>query len=297
MRYIYAALLITYLMSSNLLVAPPRAAYAQDTNTFVQQVVELTNAERASAGLPPLKLQQNLCDAAMWMTRDMAENDYFSHTDTQGRVSHERITAFAYTDAQRTAENLAAGQPTPADVVAGWLASPAHRAHIFDPDVREIGVGYFFQPDDQGNVHISDTTTSGPFRHYWAQDFGRRDQVYPVIINDEAASSSTLAIDLYIYGAGWADEMRLSNDGTNWTDWEAYQDHRAWTLADGQRGTRTVYVELRQNSTGAIIYTSDTIELTADVLSEPAPTPDPEDDHSAGTYTVYLPTIRLDSES
>ena len=38
--------------------------------------------------------------------------------------------------------------------------------------------------------------------------------------------------------------MRLSNDGVTWTDWEAYQPTRDWTLSPGN-GKHTVYVELK----------------------------------------------------
>jgi len=58
-----------------------------------------------------------------------------------------------------TAENIAAGQQTAAEVVAGWLKSPGHCENILTPDLREIGVG----------VSVSQSSKMGI---YWVQNFG-----------------------------------------------------------------------------------------------------------------------------
>ena len=56
-----------------------------------------------------------------------------------------------------------AGYSTPEEVVAGWMASAGHRENLLDPGLQEIGVGYYFLPNDTGNVN---------FNHYWTQAFG-----------------------------------------------------------------------------------------------------------------------------
>lgn len=39
------------------------------------------------------------------------------------------------------AENLAAGQSTPAEVILGWMNSPGHRANLLAAQAREAGFG------------------------------------------------------------------------------------------------------------------------------------------------------------
>ncbi|HZT40604.1 MAG TPA: CAP domain-containing protein [Chthonomonadaceae bacterium] len=211
----------------------------------LRQVVLLTNKERTAHGLPPLKLQENLSAAAAWMAQDMASRSYFAHTDHEGRSIDPRLPAFGYGGYSYIGENIAAGQESPMAAVSDWMQSPHHRENLLSPDYSEIGVGYADRPDSL-------------YHSYWVQDFGSRFDVYPVVIDNEAPVTRAPEVSLYIYGAGWARQMRLSNDGLNWTDWEPYQPHRAWTLAPGF-GTRTVFVELRNGQT--IRQTEDSIEL------------------------------------
>jgi uncharacterized protein YkwD len=226
----------------------PQAQTTASPDRLAQQVVERTNAERAKYGLPPLKRQDDLDTAARWMAQDMAGRNYFDHTDRQGRNVNRRLPDFGYRDFQDIGENIASGQASPDSVVADWMHSPGHRANILDPKFREIGVGYA-------------VGRTGRLRRYWVQDFGRRFDVYPVVINGEAAQTRRPDVKLTIYGEGWASEMRLSNDGRNWTPWEAYQSDRSWTLEAG-RGRRSVFVELRRD--GDVRRASDSIELVSE---------------------------------
>ena len=212
---------------------------------LLRQVALLTNNERTSRGLPPLKLQENLSAAASWMAQDMAARSYFAHTDHEGRSIDPRLPAFGYGGYSFIGENIAAGQESPESAVADWMRSPNHRENLLSPDYSEIGIGYANRPDS-------------PYGSYWVQDFGSRFDVYPVVIENEAPMTRTPDVSLYIYGAGWARQMRLSNDGLSWTDWEPYQPHRAWTLTPGF-GTHTVFVEMRNGQT--IRQATDSIEL------------------------------------
>jgi uncharacterized protein YkwD len=140
---------------------PPTAQVTHMTR-FAQQVVDLTNKERARYNLAPLTLQANLCAAANWMARDLASNPKFSHTDRQGRSIRTRLPAFGYTDWRSIGENIAAGQRTPAKVVDAWMHSAGHRHNILMPSFREIGIGYYVAPNNK-------------YRYFWVQDFGSRE--------------------------------------------------------------------------------------------------------------------------
>ncbi len=124
---------------------------------FEAEVLRLTNEFRAENGLDPLAADARLTAAAEGWSREMAEGDFFAHSDTQ-----EIVAAEGY-DWTRLGENIAAGYQTPDDVVEGWIASDGHRANLLSENFEEIGIGYHFRDDDGGDA---------PYGHYWTQVFG-----------------------------------------------------------------------------------------------------------------------------
>ncbi len=131
-------------------------------HAFIKRVLDLTNLERTKAGLSPLKLNSQLTQAAQLHSEDMANSDYFSHRGYNGSSVGDRIYAcgYKYTCA---AENIAAGQTTPEEVVQAWMESPGHRKNILNSKYEEIGIGYYYLAHDTGEVN---------YNHYWTQNFG-----------------------------------------------------------------------------------------------------------------------------
>jgi len=127
----------------------------------VLQVVAETNFQRDQNGCDPVALNLQLTDAALGHSVDMALNDFFSHTGSDGSTPWERIQATGY-QYSWAAENIAAGYATPEAVMAAWMNSDGHRDNILDCNLEEIGVGYYYLDDDGG---------SAPFHHYWTQVF------------------------------------------------------------------------------------------------------------------------------
>ncbi|GAA1715842.1 hypothetical protein GCM10009765_75760 [Fodinicola feengrottensis] len=142
-------------MTTAVSVTPAQAA---TTGDYVNQVVTLTNQNRRAHGCPNLTLNATLTKVAQQHSADMAAHNYFSHNTQSGRDPGARITAAGYRW-HRWAENIAAGFPTPAKVVSGWMASTGHRANILNCSLRDIGVGYV-------------QTTHATYPTYWTQDFG-----------------------------------------------------------------------------------------------------------------------------
>ena len=137
-----------------------------DVEAYRAEVVRLTNAERAKAGLPPLVRNPMLDQAAQDYAKAMALNDFYSHQDPRtGTSSADRVEEAGYAWMQ-VAENIAAGQKTPEQVVEAWMNSPKHRANILNPDLKEIGVGYYYDPSD------TFPNANTPYGTYWVQDFG-----------------------------------------------------------------------------------------------------------------------------
>jgi uncharacterized YkwD family protein len=120
--------------------APSQNANA-GLKAYEQQVVDLTNKERAKYGLPALKVDLALSKVAREKSRDMAVNHYFSHNSPTYGSPFEMMRKFgiSYTAA---GENIAKGQRTPQEVVAAWMNSPGHRANILNKNYTHIGVGF-----------------------------------------------------------------------------------------------------------------------------------------------------------
>jgi uncharacterized protein YkwD len=138
-----------------------------------QQVIALVNQQRQQHGCAALVLSAQLSVAASGHSQDMALKNRFSHTGSDGSTMVSRAVAAGYSYSL-LAENLAAGASTAADVVAGWMNSPGHRANMLNCELHELGVGYYAQMDDQANVQLDNGQIGGPYRYYWTQDFGSK---------------------------------------------------------------------------------------------------------------------------
>lgn len=106
----------------------------------VQEIINLTNEERAKFGLPQLSTNGQLSQAAQAKAADMFANDYWAHNSPSGRTPWSFITAAGYKYVF-AGENLARDFGDPAAVVGAWMDSPSHRSNILDKNFREIGVG------------------------------------------------------------------------------------------------------------------------------------------------------------
>lgn len=105
-----------------------------------QEVFKLTNLVRKQHGLETLKLDPKLIATARDHCRDMQTHNFFAHeSPVEGKATpFDRATHFGTT---ANAENLAAGNVTPAEVVQGWLDSPGHRSNLLHPEMTRCGVG------------------------------------------------------------------------------------------------------------------------------------------------------------
>lgn len=146
------------------------AAPFQTSAAFDSEVLRLTNRARAQGwncaalraggpALPPLKLHPALDLAAQGQSAGMALYGYFDHTSALDGSSPMRRVQTAGLSPSSVAENIAAGQTSPDEVVNGWLRSPGHCRNIMG-DFTLIGLSYVSRPG----------TT---YKHYWTQVFAR----------------------------------------------------------------------------------------------------------------------------
>ncbi|QFT89152.1 Cysteine-rich secretory protein family protein [Bacillus sp. THAF10] len=116
------------------------------------KVIELTNAERRKNGLSDLKADASLSNVARDKSKDMQQNNYFSHTSPNHGSPFDMMRDYGIS--YRTAgENIAMGQRSPEEVVQAWMNSEGHRKNILNGQFTHIGVGYV----EEGN--------------YWTQMF------------------------------------------------------------------------------------------------------------------------------
>ena len=133
---------------------------ARTTRSYNHQLVTLINAERQKVGAPPLKLNLKLTQAALRHSQDMAINNFFDHTGSDGSEPETRIIATGYNCCRYSAENIAAGQSTPRAVVQAWLESPEHKEIMLNPNYTEVGFGYAYNAQ---SILIN----------YWTADFAQ----------------------------------------------------------------------------------------------------------------------------
>lgn len=132
-----------------------------------QAILEAVNQARAAArrcgsqafdAAPALTWNDHLAQAALAHSRDMAAHSRFSHQGRDGSLAGTRATAAGYAW-QLVGENIAAGQGSARQVVAGWLASPSHCYNIMNPDFSQMGAAYASNPQSEAAI-------------YWTQVFG-----------------------------------------------------------------------------------------------------------------------------
>lgn len=138
-------------------------------SSFDADALRLINQYRAAgavcgsrgsfAAVPPLAAQSQLARAAYDHSRDMADNNYFSHTSLDGRTLGTRVTAAGYAWSS-VGENIAAGYSTVQQTVDAWMASDGHCANLMNARFTHYGLA----------CARNDAST---YRTYWTLDLGR----------------------------------------------------------------------------------------------------------------------------
>ncbi|MFK5975344.1 MAG: CAP domain-containing protein, partial [Sulfurovum sp.] len=156
------------------------------TNDFTKQsYLDAINNARAVArscgsygdynSAPALSWNDNLYNASLEHSKDMAETSNFSHTgsNTQsdltaqalslgtGSKLRDRIDYNNYLNWSNIGENIAAGNNTTEKTIAQWISSDGHCANMMNPNFTEVGMSHA----------INNNST---YTDYWTQTFGAR---------------------------------------------------------------------------------------------------------------------------
>lgn len=139
---------------------------------MAQEVIRLTNIERAKHGKAPLQYHAKLQEAAMVRAKEISIK--FSHDRPDGR---DGLTALGEAGVGcPSGENIAYGYGTPEAVIAGWMKSDGHRWAMLDATSTHIGVGFY---------------KSSKGGYYWVQDFSSDpDKTYAVTCNANGGTFS-----------------------------------------------------------------------------------------------------------
>ena len=149
------------------MAAPFAPQVAMPAEAAGPRVLELINRARAQArncgsklfkAVKPVKWSPLLAEISARHAGDMAQNSYFSHSGRDGSTPAARVTRGGY-KFRATGENIAAGQTTPDEAVAGWIKSPPHCENLMNGVFTEMGVAYAVNRTSEMGV-------------YWAQTFG-----------------------------------------------------------------------------------------------------------------------------
>lgn len=115
---------------------------------FETQLFELTNAARVKHDLPVLEWNEDVSETARKHSSDMAENNYFSHTNLEGQSAADRMKEdnISFISA---GENLAYGQFSSVFAHQGLMNSEGHRENILHNGYTELGTGVDFDESNQ----------------------------------------------------------------------------------------------------------------------------------------------------
>ena len=142
----------------------PQSGYSG--NTPGMRILELVNQARATPrtcgnsrlnAARPVRWNDSLAEASRLHAEDMARYGYFSHNGRDGSEPWNRIERAGYRY-RSMGENIAAGQRSPEDAVAGWISSPSHCANLMNPVFTEMGAALA-------------VNSRSSFGRYWTQEF------------------------------------------------------------------------------------------------------------------------------
>jgi hypothetical protein len=151
---------------------------------------------------------------------DMAENNFFSHTSSNGDDFPTRVVGFI-SGLQRYGENIAAGQPSSLAVLNGLICDKlppltqcaddrskhdGHRSNIMSKSFNLLGTGYIQK-------------SNSDYERFWVQDFGGHplSDLSPTIAGSHLVLDSKLAFFLNYFDDSNPQSVSLVLDGTTYS--------------------------------------------------------------------------------
>ncbi|WP_407291512.1 CAP domain-containing protein [Stutzerimonas zhaodongensis] len=149
------------------LARPLLGGHLKDSQTEGKMLLDELNRARGQArqcggtdyaAAPPLGWNTTLATVAETHSRAMANGNFLSPLDKDGRTPGDRAELAGYIGTQ-VGQNIAAALDRSSKVVEGWLASPGHCANVMNPRFSEMGAAYAVDPQSDAGI-------------YWTATFG-----------------------------------------------------------------------------------------------------------------------------
>ena len=176
---------------------------------MAQEVIRLTNIERAKEGEAPLQYHAGLQKAAMLRAKEISIK--FSHDRPDGTDSSTALyeNGVGCSDG----ENIARGYTSPEAVVQGWMNSLGHMAAILCESSTHIGVGFY--QNSYGT-------------YFWVQDFSSGPDEKRTVTCDanggtfadgNTTSTTAFPCDMHVH---YADLPVPTRDGYTFDGWTEF---------------------------------------------------------------------------
>ncbi|EKE44637.1 hypothetical protein OCGS_1475 [Oceaniovalibus guishaninsula JLT2003] len=119
---------------------------AADSGAIVLRMQDGVNAVRQAAGAQPVALNAQLNAAAATHSRDMSVQNRPWHFGSDGSSPLDRVRRVGYAGTL-LGENISETYETEVETLAAWMADPATRGVVLDPQAREMGFAWFQEPN------------------------------------------------------------------------------------------------------------------------------------------------------
>jgi uncharacterized protein YkwD len=141
---VLVAVVVLFASTANAFAAHRHAHRTQaHTDRVESEVIDLLNGIRAQNGLPSLRRDRDLADAAESHSKGMIASGVFSHDSASGTRCDVRIRRFVKARIVGETISWLAGTPSSQQAertVELWMNSPPHRETLLTASFRRIGV-------------------------------------------------------------------------------------------------------------------------------------------------------------
>jgi uncharacterized protein YkwD len=133
---------------------PPTAqplAQSSSTAKMGKIVEQSINKIREQNGLNTLKNNEKLAQVARNYSRQMARDNFFSHTGSDNSTLPERVRSggiYYRVVGENLFKSINVSEPVPL-AIEGWMNSPGHRENILRPAFTQTGIGIW----KEGNTY------------------------------------------------------------------------------------------------------------------------------------------------
>ena len=220
---------------------------------LANEVLTLTNKERAQVGVAALQMDNELNKIAQERAREAAL--YFSH---------KRPTGEELNITNVHGENLAAGASTAQGVIDDWMVSSGHKKNILYPSYKSIGIASF-------------TTTNGAT--YWVQVFSMKSASSAntftgtkEVKSKEVKIKSSFIANIKVYDLQYkkievGEEYTIKKAAVKNGGWSAYtaidNTNFSFTSSDPKIATIDNTGKIKGLSNGKVTITAKLLNLTA----------------------------------